>query len=51
MPLFLFPALATGLVLFFSSGTGRAADPNIVVFLADDMGMGPHVDGALQGGQ
>ena len=40
MPLFLFPALATGLVLFFSSGTGRAADPNIVVFLADDMGMG-----------
>ena len=40
MPLFLFPALATGLLLFFSSGTGRATDPNIIVFLADDMGMG-----------
>ena len=40
MPLFLFPVLATGLLLFFSSGTGRATDPNIIVFLADDMGMG-----------
>ena len=43
MPLFLFPALATGLLLFFSSGTGRATDPNIIVFLADDMGIGGHL--------
>ena len=40
MPQFLFPALAIGLFLLFSSGTAHATDPNIIVFLADDMGMG-----------